>query len=308
MDYLLRQQYYEYIKENSAPGSGTAHSYVAALDMLGAILQNRTFEFSQYSNLWNIKKPQVITKLYEFVKVEQRKKHLGAFGGHEPSSYWEGGYYSAALGRYSKFLKLYKYVEQHEEQLWKIYKEAKKPTAKLSRQLENLDFKDIEKIVQEKDIDFRSKVGKDILIQTKTRVNQDFFRKMILAEYNTQCCITGLNIPEVLRASHIVGWAEDKNNRMNPANGLCLSATYDAAFDRHLISFDDDYRLILSSSLKEHYTNKAFKEYFLAFEGQELILPGRFYPDCGLLERHRGKMLCKFALDKYSKMEYKEGV
>lgn len=72
---------------------------------------------------------------------------------------------------------------------------------------------------------------------------------------------------------------------------LYLLATYDAAFDRHLISFDDDYRLILSPALRDHYTNKAFRDYFLAFEGQVLILPGRFYPDCGLLERHRGKVM-----------------
>ncbi len=290
MEFWVRERYNEYVKENSAPGSGTANSYVTALDMLGSILQQRTTEFSQYSDMWLIKDAVVIKKIYDFVLKEQKKKEKGIFGGHEPSSYWDGGYYSAALGRYIKFVRDYKYIQQHEERLWKIYKEPKLSGEKLSGRLANIQFKDAEKLVTDKNIDFSSREGKERLALAKTRVNQDFFRKMILAEYRCECCVTGLDIPEVLRASHIVGWAEDVKNRMNPANGLCLSATYDAAFDRHLISFDEDCRLILSPSLKEHYTNKAFQEQFLKFEGRKIIMPERFGPDQKLLEKHRGRM------------------
>jgi putative restriction endonuclease len=113
---------------------------------------------------------------------------------------------------------------------------------------------------------------------------------MILADYGAQCCLTRLNVPDVLRASHIVAWKDDKPNRLNPANGLCLSATYDAAFDRHLISFDEDYRMIFSPQLKEYYSNEAFKTQFRAFEGKRISLPRRFCPDQVFLEKHRGKM------------------
>ena len=94
-----------------------------------------------------------------------------------------------------------------------------------------------------------------------------------------------------LRASHIVAWSADKQNRMNPSNGLCLSATYDAAFDRHLISFDDDYRMILSSALRECCTNDVHRRYFLKFEGTRLTLPCRFLPSRALLARHRQCMV-----------------
>jgi len=281
MEFWVRERYNEYVKENSVPDSGTAHSYARALDMLGPILKERTTKFAQYSDIWSILAPEAIEQIYEFVKVEQRKKSTGIFAGHEPSSYWKGGYYSAALGSFRQFLISHKYIQQHEERLWKIYKEAKKLTAKLSRQLEDAEFEEIDKIVPDKEIDFSSQEGKERLALAKTRVNQDFFRKMILAEYRCECCVTGLDIPEVLRASHIVGWAEDAKNRMNPANGLCL---------RHLISFDEKYRLILSPSLKERYTSKAFKEQFLKFEGSRIAKPERFCPDQGLLERHRGRM------------------
>lgn len=287
----MRSEYYTYIQENSVEGSGTAHSYVRALDMLGPILKNQTTTFAHHSDIWSIQIPATIEQLYEFILKEQRKKETGIFSGHKPASYWEGGYYSAALGSYKNFLVSYQYIQQHEDRLWKIYKEAKSSSSKLSSELENAEFKEIEKIIPEKDVDFSTKEGKEKLRLTKTRVNQDFFRKMILAEYNTQCCITGLNVPEVLRASHIVAWAEDEQNRMNPANGLCLSATYDAAFDRHLISFDDDYRLILSPSLKEHYTNQAFKDQFLAIEGQKIKMPKLFLPAKRLLARHRDEVI-----------------
>ena len=85
-------------------------------------------------------------------------------------------------------------------------------------------------------------------------------------------------------------WAEDEKNRLNPENGLCLSATYDAAFDRHLISFDEHYRLIVSKAIKDHYTDAAAKSYFLDREGQTMSLPTKFLPSQSLLEKHRELM------------------
>ena len=137
------------------------------------------------------------------------------------------------------------------------------------------------------DFDPDSVEGRERILQAKSRISQSQFRKWILTIYSGKCCVTGLSISTILRASHIVAWSEDKQNRMNPSNGLCLSATYDAAFDRHLISFDDDYRMILSSALREHCTNDVHRRYFLRFEGTRLALPCRFLPSRTLLERHR---------------------
>ena len=103
--------------------------------------------------------------------------------------------------------------------------------------------------------------------------------------------MTGLAISDILRASHIVGWADDLKNRMNPSNGLCLSATYDAAFDRHLISFDDDYRMILSKSIRDFCTDKVHSEYFARFEGMRIAMPSKFMPDKELLAKHRALLV-----------------
>jgi len=133
--------------------------------------------------------------------------------------------------------------------------------------------------------------GSDVQVTTTARLGQGYFRKMVLANYSNRCCITGLDVPQVLRASHIVAWSEDKRYRMNPENGLCLSATYDAAFDKHLISFDDDYRMIVSKEIKDYYTTDAVKTYFKDYEGGKIDLPMRFLPDKKLLERHRNLLV-----------------
>ena len=182
-------------------------------------------------------------------------------------------------------------MNRHEQQLWETYRKPNLTADELSTRLAGQKLVSIEALVTDKDIDFQSKEGREAIREVRTRIGQSFFRKMIMSQYQTQCCVTGLNIPEVLRASHITSWADDKKNRLNPANGLCLSATYDAAFDRHLISFDDEYRMILSSSLKEYCTNEAFKQQFKKLEGLVISMPQRFPPDKALLGDHRGKML-----------------
>ncbi|SUA24417.1 Uncharacterised protein [Neisseria gonorrhoeae] len=50
--------------------------------------------------------------------------------------------------------------------------------------------------------------------------------------------------PELLVASHIKPWREDKDNRLNPRNGLCLNALHDKAFDRGLLGIDENFKII----------------------------------------------------------------
>lgn len=111
-----------------------------------------------------------------------------------------------------------------------------------------------------------------------------------MRNYKNQCCLSGLPLVETLQACHISSWQDDKKNRLNPENGLCLTATYHIAFDRNLIALDDDYRLILSPTLKEYYTNEAFKFYFKNFENQKIQMPIKFLPSKILLEKHRDKL------------------
>jgi putative restriction endonuclease len=127
----------------------------------------------------------------------------------------------------------------------------------------------------------------EILSTVKVRRQQSFFRRAVLASYNQRCCISGNPVPDLLRASHIVPWSKCEEHRTNPSNGLCLAATYDAAFDRGLLSLDADYRILLSSRLKSYLPDEELEKIFLLHEGQAIRLPEKNLPDLVLMERHR---------------------
>jgi len=282
----LRNAYSAYITERTDEGSNKASSYIRALELLGPILANRAPQFAHFSDIYSQQSVKDIDDLYSYILEQQNLGDAGIFETKFKPSYWRSRFYSAALKSYKEFLIL----QQYKDKLWEVYNEPALEPKELGKRLAQKRFESARDFLSQDGLDLSSKQGKDALRQVKTRVNQDFFREMILRDYRTQCCVTGLNVPGVLRASHIVGWAEDRDNRMNPANGLCLSATYDAAFDRHLISLDEDYRLILSSTLRDYHTNQAFKTHFLAFEGKQIFLPSKFKPDLQLLETHRCRM------------------
>lgn len=126
--------------------------------------------------------------------------------------------------------------------------------------------------------------GKERETLIRARVNQYFFRKMILASYNNRCCITGIAIPDLLVASHIVPWSVDKKNRMNPCNGLCLNALHDKAFDKGLITITSDYTVKMSETLK--IKDSVIDSFFILFENRKITLPQRFFPSREFLEYH----------------------
>lgn len=129
------------------------------------------------------------------------------------------------------------------------------------------------------------RAGEDRERMVRVRVNQGFFRKTILASYNNTCCITGLQQPELLVASHIRRWADDKANRMNPSNGLALNALHDRAYEAGLITITPEYRVKLSAVLKKR-TDEGVARHFLPYEGANLRLPKRFLPDVAFLRGH----------------------
>lgn len=129
----------------------------------------------------------------------------------------------------------------------------------------------------------------DILIPNETersglvtsRVGQGAYRKGIIHRWQNKCAVTGYNHDKVLIASHIVPWrdASDKE-RMDVNNGILLSPTYDALFDKHLISFGDDGEILLSKALSLTPFSK------LGVTGQERVI-GLNERNVEYIQRHR---------------------
>jgi predicted restriction endonuclease len=102
--------------------------------------------------------------------------------------------------------------------------------------------------------------------------------------------VTGNPIPDLLVASHIMPWVDFPKERLNPRNGLCLAVHFDRAFDRGLIAFDENLKLVLSPAVKRCLPNEAIESEFVRREGRPLIHPERFSPDEDFLAYHRRRI------------------
>ncbi|MBP9118746.1 MAG: HNH endonuclease [Methyloversatilis sp.] len=131
--------------------------------------------------------------------------------------------------------------------------------------------------------------GETRVVMAQQRIKQYFFRRAVLSSYRGRCCMSRLADPRLLVASHIVPWSKDKANRLNPSNGLCLSALHDKAFDQGLISLSNDFRILISEDLAKQ--GDAFiKQIFLPLAGHSIEMPERFIPSVDFVRHHREKI------------------
>jgi putative restriction endonuclease len=157
---------------------------------------------------------------------------------------------------------------------------------KILTSLEGLDILKREPIIED-DFCFAEGIEKERLV--KTRVNQSFFRQTVLSANNYSCCITGLGVPELLIASHIIPWSKAAKDRLNPRNGLCLNALHDKAFDKGLITITADYKIKISPKLLVK-PSAPIEKWLVSFEGKDMIIPERFVPTIQFLEYHNNNI------------------
>jgi hypothetical protein len=111
---------------------------------------------------------------------------------------------------------------------------------------ENNLVDDIEAIRKDRTI---SETQKELL--TFARIGQGKYRKDLIGLWG-KCSVSECNMTDLLIASHIKPWSESSNKeKLDSYNGLLLLPNYDKLFDKHLISFDDDGKIIISSQIKE---------------------------------------------------------
>ena len=116
-----------------------------------------------------------------------------------------------------------------------------------------------------------------------SRVGQGAYRKRIIHRWEYKCAVTNFDKLEILIASHIVPWSDsDDNERLDVNNGLLLSPTYDALFDKHLITFENNGKIILSDAIE----SQAFEK--IGVLGKEKINDLSEY-NLAYLDRHRNR-------------------
>jgi hypothetical protein len=114
-----------------------------------------------------------------------------------------------------------------------------------------------------------------------SRIGQGAYRKRIIHRWEYQCAVTGFSKPEILIASHILPWKQaNDNERLDVNNGILLSPVYDALFDKHIITFENNGKIILSDKIEKQAYHK------IGVNGNETI--NRFNSDNHFyLEKHR---------------------
>ncbi len=120
---------------------------------------------------------------------------------------------------------------------------------------ENLNSNSVSSIIDSISTSNISSTEKERIIQS--RVGQGKYRKELLNKYENTCIVTGINIPNLLIASHIKPWSICTNEeRIDPENGLILSPNMDKLFDSGLITFTNEGKMRISKSLDNDLRTK----------------------------------------------------
>ena len=130
----------------------------------------------------------------------------------------------------------------------------------------------------------------DVLRLVRARRVQSFFRAAVLTSYGSRCAVTGLAVPELLVASHIIPWSASVERRADPTNGLCLNALFDRAFDRGLMTLDEDHRVVVSHRLQTAADAADLPCSLRDAHGRRIHLPARLAPDAAALAHHRANV------------------
>jgi putative restriction endonuclease len=127
----------------------------------------------------------------------------------------------------------------------------------------------------------------DVQRLIRARRVQSFFRSAVLTSYAARCAISGLAVRELLVASHIIPWSTSVERRADPTNGICLNALFDRAFDRGLMTVDEDYRVVVSRRLQDAAATADLACSLREAHGRRIQLPERLAPDVAALAHHR---------------------
>ena len=269
---MNKQGFIDFNTRLSPESSGKANSYAQAINILDEVLKYQKVINLNGLSLYDMHETAVIENVLDYVREEVKKMKNGLpnifdYGKSNQRSYPLGGFCSAAL------TSLIDYIQ---------YDGAETIVAQISDphiiSTNLIKYFDIEK------------EGEDIDSQTKRRKGQDYFRRLILADYGNRCALTGIDIPQLLLASHIIPWRDKshKSERLNPCNGICLSALYDKAFDKGFISFSpDDFTVLLSSALRENETKEYYDQHFGCIAGRRISMPADYKPNRDFLAYHR---------------------
>lgn len=128
----------------------------------------------------------------------------------------------------------------------------------------------------------------------RARINQTFFRRALLSSFNNTCCLTKIQVPDLLVASHIKPWSVcNESEKTNPRNGLLLNVFHDKAFDLGYFTINDKFEIIVSSKIETYLSNRFCHEWLKSLTGEEITRPEKFLPSSEFIEYHNDVVFLK---------------
>jgi predicted restriction endonuclease len=146
-----------------------------------------------------------------------------------------------------------------------------------------------ESLSNQHDVDYAIE---DALANVKIRTGQSEFRSLVLLNFQSTCCLSGISEEVLLVASHIIPWSHDKSKRGDPGNGLCLFVEFDKYFDKGLISISDDSSVIVSNRCASF--SRPLRDRLAALEGRKMALPSVTPINPAFLQYHRQNIFDQF--------------
>lgn len=149
------------------------------------------------------------------------------------------------------------------------------------------------KMLNEEPLQYKKEIQK--ADEEEIFVRNGIFKKLIPRIYNYTCCISGFRVEsttgiQMIDACHIVPFSESYDDTIT--NGISLCPNLHRAFDRGLISLDDNYKVLVSDIFLESDSNYSIRR----FENKEIKLPEnpKYLPSKEGLAKHRARWLSKF--------------
>lgn len=109
-------------------------------------------------------------------------------------------------------------------------------------------------------------------IEAKVRLHQAEFRELVLSAYDRRGCVSGLPIPELLQAAHIIP-DHDARGQPDISNGICLSILHHTAYDRNLLGINPDGRIVVAGPVLNQHDGPTLETAIKALHGQTIRLP-----------------------------------
>ena len=135
--------------------------------------------------------------------------------------------------------------------------------------------------------------GGDRLSLRKERRSQRFFRDVILAGYGGRCAVTGLRVPELTEAAHIIPWSDREECRLLPSNGIALNTLLHRAYDADLLGIDEKCRVHVSKTLLKGAEDSKMQSFFESVDGAVLLSSRHFSPSPIFLEERFAGFLAR---------------